>query len=355
MPPTIAAHAEAALLHELASSWRRFNDDCFWRAMKPPTIGLGETGRQLGAWRRKERSITLSRAFVATRPWGVVLEVLKHEMAHQYTDEILGIWDESAHGPAFRDVCARAGVDASATGLPVVEGPQGPEARVLAKVQRLLALAESPNQHEAEAAMRAAHRLMLKHNIALAEARGVASYAFRQLGEIRKRFPAHEKVLAGLLGRHFFVQCVWVFAFDLEAGRSGRVLEIAGTPENLDIAEYVHGYLIETAERLWTHRPRGRHEHGTERGRFLSGVMVGFHEQLSKQARACAEEGLVWVGDADLDDYMGRRHPRLVSSRGPTLRATQAWQDGRNAGQKLVLHKPVTGTASRKGRLLEGK
>ena len=42
-----------------------------------------------------------------------MVEVLKHEMAHQYAHEILGARDESAHGEAFRTVCQRLGIDAS--------------------------------------------------------------------------------------------------------------------------------------------------------------------------------------------------------------------------------------------------
>ena len=47
--------------------------------------------------------------------------------------------------------------------------------RVLERIRKLLALAGSPNQHEAEIAMRKAHELMLRHNIEASAARARAS------------------------------------------------------------------------------------------------------------------------------------------------------------------------------------
>ena len=93
-------------------------------------------------------------------------------MAHQYVHEVLGKVDESAHGPAFRELCARLGIDAGAAGVPAAGAPSADDARVLERIARLLALAESANVHEAQAAMNAAQRLMLKHNLEQPRRRG---------------------------------------------------------------------------------------------------------------------------------------------------------------------------------------
>ena len=53
------------------------------------------------------------------------------------------------------------------------------------RIARLLALAESPNVHEAEAAMAAAQRLLLKYNIELRDARVAQGYVWRHLGNRR--------------------------------------------------------------------------------------------------------------------------------------------------------------------------
>ena len=85
----------------------------------------------------------------------------------------------AAHGPEFRRVCAERSIDARAAGAPA--RPAG-EDHVLDRIAKLLALAESPNEHEAQAAMSAAQRLMLKYNVEAVDRGTRAGYGFEQLG-----------------------------------------------------------------------------------------------------------------------------------------------------------------------------
>jgi hypothetical protein len=346
------AELTAALLRELADTWREINGNHFRGRMRPPAFALSEGGSRLGQWNGATRTLSLDRDLVLARPWSVVREVLKHEIAHQFVDEVLKVESEAAHGPAFLDVCRRFGIDASATGMPAA--PAGGEGGrpVLRRISRLLALAESPNVHEAEAAMKAAQRLMLKHNIDARVAAAREGYAFVHLGRPRRRVEAAEHVLAGILSRHFFVESIWVPSFLPAEGRSGRVLELCGTVSNLEVAAYVHGFLLETAARLWREHKR---QHGIasdqERRRFQAGVMSGFAEKLKSSAIESQREGLLWVGDPDLEHYLERRYPRRVGGGSVGLRLTPAYEHGRAVGRQIVLHKPVAETRAR-GRLL---
>jgi len=352
----LSASLERALLRELGVWWAYLDATLFDGQMRPATLALGDTRRQLGRWERDTRTLVLSRRLVVEQPWGAVVEVLKHEMAHQFCDEVLGVHGEGPHGLTFRRVCAERGIDGAPTGTPTDGGAgSAKRARVVARIQKLLALAESPEQHEAEAAMRAARRLLLAHNLSVAEAQVEPRYGWRQLGRPTGRVPTHERLLAGILANHFFVSCVWVQAFDVRSGKRGRQLEIAGTPENLEIAAWVRSYLLETGTRLWAAHKRERGISGNrDRRRFLQGVMVGFHEKLQAEAEACAERGLVWVGDAGLDGFVAQRHAHLRSGRRTTVTTDEAWQDGRAAGRQIVLRKPVSADPSRRGRRLPG-
>ena len=162
--------------------------------------------------------------------------------------------------------------------------------------------------------------------------------------------PAHERILAGILADSFFVKAIWVPAWMPRRGRRGRVLEISGTTANLETAEYVHAYVLRTAERLWLQDLAGRRE----KGRFLLGVMLGFRDKLAAQARQDQEAGLVWVGDAGLEQFVGLRHPRLVAGRAVSFHATDAWHRGRAAGRAIELHAGVTERAENRRRLLSG-
>jgi hypothetical protein len=332
----------AALLRELSDTWRELNGNHFRGRLRPPVISLLEAGGRLGQWEASTRTLAIDRALVGEQPWSVVREVLKHEMAHQFVDEVLGVHDQAAHGPTFADVCRRFDIDAAATGMPAA--PAGGDGRspVLRRIARLLALAESPNVHEAEAAMKAAQRLMLKHNLDASAAAAREGYAFIQLGVPRKRVEAAEHVLAGLLARHFFVEAIWVPSYLPAEGRSGRVLELCGTLSNLEVAAYVHGFLLETAARLWREH---KASHGItsdgERRRFQAGMMSGFDEKLKAGAQESRREGLIWVGDAGLDAFLQKRYPRRASGGSVGVRLTAAYEHGRAAGRTIVLHKPV--------------
>lgn len=346
-PSELDAQLEASLLRELSRRWGDYNRCYFRGGLRRPVLALTEGRDVLGQWDRRHRRIVLSRPFVMSASWGDVLEVLKHEMAHQYTHEVLGATDETAHGPAFRGVCERMGIDAAAAGLPGARSDDDDRMRLLQRVSNLLALAESSNRHEAENAAAAAQKLMLRHNIELCSRAERRRYAFRYLGEPKGRRQESEHILAAILAEHFFVEAIWVAGYRPADGKRGSVLELSGTPENLEIACYVHGFLEQTAERLWKeHKSQHGIHKNRERRTYIAGVMEGFAERLGKEKARAAERGLVWVGDADLQGYYRARHPHVRAVRVQGHGFSQARADGRSAGRGIVLHKGVKGSAN---------
>jgi hypothetical protein len=372
--PSIAANLEALLARELRASWRHLNEAHFRSALRAPTLELVTARATLGRWVPDTRTVEISLPLVLERPWGVVVEVLKHEMVHQYVHEVLEETTQAPHGAAFREACARFGVDARAAGLPApadscdtyaAGAERSPSStideasadqKVVARIARLLALAESSNRHEAEAAMAAAQRLMLKHNLDAIRAHLERDYRFMQLGRPTGRVAEHERIVAMILGKHFFVEAIWIPVYRPLEGRRGGVLEICGTEANLAIAEYAHGFLLGTAERLWADHKRARGLRlNRERRTYLAGVMTGFADKLARQESASRAEGLVWIKDGDLDGYFRGRHPYVRHIRHAGQRRTNAWAEGREAGRKIVLHRPVEAGATSRGRLLPAK
>ena len=351
----LSARLEAALLREIAESYRHLALAYFRGNLKLPQFELVASRGRLGRWIPDTRIIELSRPLVLEQPWGIVVEVLKHEMAHQYVAEVLGEQGESAHGPRFRAVCDKLGIDAAASGMPVPTpgAAHGDLGKVGERIARLLALAESPNVHEAEAAMAAAQRLLLKHNIELRQARTAQGYAWRHLGTPTGRTTEAERVLSLILSKHFFVEAIWVPVYRPVLGKRGSVLEICGSPENVEIAEYVHGYLVQTAARLWMeHKVEQGIFSNRDRRTFLAGVMSGMSEKLAREAKQSESAGLVWIADGDLEDFFRRRHPHVRHIRYAGQRRTDAYAHGKEAGKKIVIHKGVRGSAEQRGHLL---
>ena len=202
-------------------------------------------------------------------------------------------------------------------------------------------------------ALAAAQRLLLKHNLELRQARTAQGYAWKHLGTPTGRTTEAERVLSLILSKHFFVEAIWVPVYRARLGKRGSVLEICGSPENVEIAEYVHGYLVQTAARLWDeHKVDLGIRSNRDRRTYLAGVMSGMGEKLQREARKSASAGLVWVADGDLEDFFRRRHPHVRHVRYAGQRRTDAYAHGREAGQKIVIHKGVKGSAGERGLLL---
>ncbi len=349
----LSAELEALLERALVTTWADVNWRLFGDAMRPPVLALAESQR-LGAYKPETRTLELQRTLCVTRPWSVVVEILKHEMAHQYVHEVLHVTDEAAHGEAFRRTCERFAIDATASGLPEALEATAEETRLVERVAKLLALAESPNEHEAEAAASAARKLMLKHDLEERAARVPRQYVARTLGEPAVRHAAWEGFLASILSSHFFVEVIWATSYLVREGKRGSVLEVTGTRANVEMADYVYAFLRDTGLRLFAEKERAGLVRGKrERDRFLSGLMQGFRDKLAAESKAHAEAGLVWRGDPGLEAHFARRHPRTQTRSFGGGRATEAHAMGRAEGGSLVLRKPVGGGVGiSRGRLL---
>ena len=322
------------MVRALMRDWQRLNYLHFRDALVAPVLLLSDAESRLGQWSPSHRTIEIARRLVASQPWGVVVEVLKHEMAHQYAHEVLRIAPASAGipGPAHAD------------------GFESPLAR---RIARLLALAESDNANEAELAMREAQRLMLKYNIDVSAEATRRNYEFRHLGEPTGRMQSHQHHLSAILGRFFFVEAIWVSVHRPLLGRPGTVLEVCGTRENVEMASYVHDFLLRSAEHAWRqHQRAARISSDRDRRSYLTGVMRGFYEKLEAQQKTNRQEGLVWVKDNGLTGYFHARYPKQRTIRSTARARPDAYAHGKQAGSKLVIHKPVGGGSSTGGRAL---
>jgi hypothetical protein len=331
--------------------------------MRTPLFCLRDYKRTWGTWSRERREISLSRDLVLRHSWDAVVEVLLHEMAHQFAEEVLGAGDEPSHGPVFQRAChlLRANPKASGRYVPLDDRmagePQGPEDRTVRRVRKLMALAESPNRHEAEVSMAKAHELIAKHNLQLLEQDDKRDYASIFAGRPALRHPSEDYALANLLQEFYFVQGIWVPAYVLEKGKMGRVLEISGTEQNIRLASYVHDFVSRFIEAQWrTYNERK----GLDRRRktdYAGGIIEGFRSKLVSQGKGKKPErkkALIKLRDPLLEKYLAYRYPRTVTEqRGVSARDEEVVSDGKAAGKKLVIHKGITEKGNSRRRLIQ--
>ncbi|MCB9674964.1 MAG: DUF2786 domain-containing protein [Alphaproteobacteria bacterium] len=333
--------ADDLLIDAMGKQWRdlRFQHDL---RLQPPGFAIHAGRSRLGLWMRGQRTISMSREHCLQDPWLDVVETLRHEVAHQVVDEVHGGGD-TPHGPLFQRVLAELGA------LPVASGEEPP---VVGRVRKLLALAQSPNRHEAELAMAKAQKLMIRNRIDSARVDGARGFVRRQLGEPRRRQARWRSSLASTVATHFFVEVVRSSVFLPAEADWGSVWEIAGRPEDVDLCTYAYTFVERTAERLWEAHLAAHPRASRSRDRFLMGVVLGFRAKLEATADEARREGLVLVGDPALDAAWSTRHPKLVQSRG-SYRVDAHFHAGQAAGSGVVLHRPVTGRSGG-GGLLKG-
>ena len=110
-----------------------------------PLVEIVDARSFLGRWYGGERRYAvIAHSHIEEDPWLDVLDTLRHEMAHQYVDEVLAISGEPPHGPAFRRACEKLRCSPRARGVSAT-GKLTAEDRLLQRLRKVLSLAESPN------------------------------------------------------------------------------------------------------------------------------------------------------------------------------------------------------------------
>jgi len=69
--------------------------------------------------------------------------------------------------------------------------------------------------------------------------------------------------------------------------------------------------------------------------------MAGFDDKLRAGERVSQSQGLIRHADAQREAYLRRRYPRRTSRGASTILRTAAYEQGRAAGGKVELHRPV--------------
>jgi len=326
--------------------WEYYNDLYLKGALRRPGIHLGYAEGADGQWDPTHRTITLSVRHIESSSWLAVMDTLRHEMAHQVVDELLKPVGEPPHGPAFRQAAQRLRCDGLSSGVQEPQETQHDE-RIHRLIRKVLSLASSPNPHEAEAAMKKARHLLMKYNIDLVELDKERGFQTRHLGKAKGRHTAAELWMASLLNRFFFVEVLWQRTYDAHRDQLGTVLQVFGTPQNLDMAEHVYTYLNQLMPRFWEeYKEKNGIQSNRERQRYFAGLLQGFYAKLEAQEeRLETGHALVWQGDPRLKAYYRHLNPRVTTSSGGGVQDSAAYRHGVQDGGRVTIHRPIHETS----------
>src|SRR5438128_2475810 len=337
-----------------------------------PVIRIEPLGRDWGNWNPETRSITIAHRLIEHHPWDIVVEVLKHEMAHQLADERLGAY-ESAHGANFRHACRLLGVADWAASATCKLPPEIPNWRqrvltseeepLLNRVEKLLALAESSNEYEAALATERVRQLYAKYNLECLAAGSDSAYVHCVINRRRRRIESEDSAIFAILTAHFLVRAVFTSLYDAHDLCEYRVVELLGTRENVLMAEYVYHFLRHKLDTLWEeHRSRTGAAAAARRS-YMLGVLSGFREKLDASA-ALTDAGpsstetsqtLLKLADQQLETSVKTRYPRLTTRWwGTGCRDRDSYGAGVVDGGTITLQRGLTYRTGNRGLSLPG-
>lgn len=351
--------------HQLSGLWlsqlhREFESICrdHYVDLPLPILQLTDSPRIYGSWDEETGILSLSTHLLIEHPWNVVLQVLKHEMAHQLAIARGGA--RAPHGQEFQEACERLGV------LPEFRRPGTMASEIvlraatpgelsasgrscLARIEKLLALGNSANEHEAALAIDKAQELLAKHHLEGLQRGEPSRYASVVIDQKTSRIATYKKHIAALLKKHFCVRVVLGELYDPERDRYGKTIELFGTREDLAVAEYCYRFLEHRLPLLWAAHSRGG-KGFAQRSSYYLGVVRGFAEQMAERGKTAARpspqpeaKALLLVEEQRLDWFVGLRFPRLRTVSGRRTKVDPGlYGAGVSAGRQLELRHGVS-------------
>jgi len=342
--------------------------------LRRPVIQLEPLPGRWGTWDPLTRHLTLSSRLLDAHPWNAVLEILKHEMAHQLVTDVFGA--DHTHSAHFAHACKVLRVAdwaARATGdIPDTVSQwkdrvlTAEEEKLLRRVEKLLSLAASSNEHEALLAMQRVQELYTRYNLDRLHDRRSSTMVSLTMPLRKKRIDRLDSMLCSILQEHFMVRIIYGRLFDARDLCEYRTADLLGTRENVLMAEYVYHFLWQKLRSLWEEYQTRTGTPGRARQDYMLGVLSGFRKKLEqgkaevlKTASSHRTTGettaLVKLGQKELEAFVEQQFPRLKTRRwSATYRDADSYAAGVEEGHRIVLQRGIAGKNGNRGHLIEG-
>ncbi|MBL7664453.1 MAG: DUF2786 domain-containing protein [Bacteriovoracaceae bacterium] len=314
----------------------------------PVHLVVFERPGELGYFNHHHFQIGLHRQLMYSAKEVVIKNILRHELAHLFCFIEYGA-TVPMHGMEFRAMCARFGWDESVWAAKAevshenekFEGDLASE-KVISKIQKLLSLASSSNQHEAELATLKANQLLLKHHLEEAVIADEEIYYVRKIYE-QTRACGKMKCLSEIL-THFYLHPV------LNYGKGSVFLEITGKKVQVELGQYVCDFLNHELDFMWEEAKKNNPElrGASARNSFFRGVARGYKLKASQvvQQFSDPEQKQLMVIENELKKQVQMIYHSLSSSRSSGKFNASAHNTGEKMGRNLNIRKGVGSSSS---------
>ncbi len=332
--------------------------------LSTPTINISSGKKIVGLWSDKTKTLSISSHLIKNEIWDIVLEVLKHEMAHQYVSEFYNNADK--HGKYFRKACKILGVHPAFIAgsqdynknLEAFKGELSADAqKMLKKVEKLMALGQSNSEAEAKSASRKANYLLNKYNLQQINIENNnPDIKYLTICHKKKRIESIQRAILSILRNYYYVNCLTSHTYHAKDDTVYKSIVLVGRKEALKVAEYIYHFLFDTCQTLWQNFKKKNRVQRGDKISFDMGFIAGIEHnhktvledssmQINKNSFLPVKtvKALMEKKQRENQIEISRLFPKLKTVRyGRHQASSGAFKEGFKNGKKTHINKGMT-------------
>lgn len=223
---------------------------------------------------------------------------------------------------------------------------------VIERIQKLLALSASPNEHEARLALGKARELMERHNLTLESVTTTAatdrSWTTEVIHSCGRTPPYELEAVLAALAKIFFVRFVCTMRHD---GRHKDYL-IFGSADNVAVAQHAYIYLTRVFRHLWSEYRREQGAPTSTARAYYFGLQSGLVAKVLAERRLAHSTALVVI-ESKIEEALRDHFPGMRRQQKKLRGDQHAYHSGLDHGRSIDLNRPLAGGRT-SGRLMKG-
>ncbi len=315
----------------------------FNQSLIPWTTVVFEDQEVLGFFNSNFFQIGINKKLMLIDDLVFLKNIIRHELAHM----LLHLRSKNAysdHGKEFHDLCREfnwgAEVWQAKTQLSETQ-KNSKNILLIEKVKKLLALASSSNEHEAQLATEKANSLLIDWNLQfLQDGQEEENETYLEYVLVSPRLTSKMQVIYSILPQ-FLVSPI------INYGNKCASIEIIGKKVNVEIACYIAKFLDIELEYLWKQAKKNHPELKgvAARNSFWRGLAKGFIRK-QKKSSSITEYGASLIKiEQSLIKQVELIHPRLGARQNSYQNNQNAHSIGEKKGESLSIRPALTSSS----------
>jgi|TARA_R100000278_G_scaffold77128_1_gene60006 hypothetical protein len=234
--------------------------------------------------------------------------------------------------------------------------------KVLERIAKLMQMADGGTKHEAEVASKMAQKLLIKHNLSMADVDTNIDEAEKAImDELFNMRDVWKKVEGNWIASLYHVVATNnLCRIITQSGGRWKNIYVIGTKANVSMVHFMCQQLIprlrEAEKQEWSWY-NGWDKRGVFKRGFFQGAVSGINSQLRVQMQQLQQEnknveGLVIYNDKAVGDYVSGKWPKLGKGRSSSTSSADGYRSGRNVGKNMSIRKGVGGSKTSYGGML---